>query len=55
MHIFIIKSCKISCTLQSGCIIDSLHFLLYFFSGFSKQLQVYNKRKYNRFPMRPLG
>ena len=27
----------------------------YSFSDFSKQLQIYNKRDYNRFPMRPLG
>ena len=27
----------------------------YSFDDFSKQLQVYNKRDYNRFPMRPLG
>ncbi|MBP3489220.1 MAG: transposase [Roseburia sp.] len=27
----------------------------YSFADFAKQLQVYNKRDYNRFPMRPLG
>lgn len=27
----------------------------YSFEDFSKQLQVYNRRDYNRFPMRPLG
>lgn len=27
----------------------------YSFQDFSKQLQVYNQRDYNRFPMRPLG
>ena len=29
--------------------------LFYSFGDFAKQLQVYNRRDYNRFPMRPLG
>lgn len=27
----------------------------YFFEDFAKQLKAYNRRDYNRFPMRPLG